>query len=289
MLWHFEEREKLIYFCEVLSGTRFHAVFLIVGRLRYDISLRWISIFVTWLMHFVRKLKEIHNILSVNRLWRTRLYEIGLVRKNFCLFYGLSGLLSRSVKVWIDGRFLGYEFYSGLDYSIFIASNGDCLDRYLLRYNEMIESCRMIYGLLYLVLSIAQCLALLSSFTSFDCSKYNRNNRTNSSLSKVHKKDGNTRNRLCSSRLFIMELLIAEFLIQVPFILSFITELKFSIESSKGIYSIFIFSTPIISASIVSNDYLILNQVNKFCKYINIGDLIAILGSIDSVLGSADT
>lgn len=68
MLWNFEEREKLIYFCEALSGTRFHAVFLIVGRLRYDISLRWISIFVCFLMHFVRKLKEIHNILSVNRL-----------------------------------------------------------------------------------------------------------------------------------------------------------------------------------------------------------------------------
>ena len=290
MLWNFEEREKLIYFCEVLSGTRFHAVFLIVGRLRYDISLRWISIFVLWLMHFVRKLKEIHNILSVNRLWRTRLYEIGLVRKNFCLFFGLSGLLSRSVKLWIDGRFSGYEFYSSLDYSIFITSNGDCLDRYLLRYNEMIESCRIIYGILYLTLTIAMLWVL--SLTSFDCSRYNRSNRTINNQpkrpSKVQGKDGNTRTRLCSSRLFIMELLIAEFLISVPFILSFISELKFSIESSKGIYSIFIFSTPIISSSIVSNDYLILNQLNKFCKNINIGDMIAILGSIDFVLGSVD-
>jgi len=40
MLWNFEEREKLIHFSEVLSGTRFHAVFLLIGRLRYDISLR---------------------------------------------------------------------------------------------------------------------------------------------------------------------------------------------------------------------------------------------------------
>ena len=75
----------------------------------------------------------------------------------------------------------------------------------------------------------------------------------------------------------------------VPFILSFISELKFSIESSKGIYSIFIYSMPIISSSIVSNDYLVLNQLNKFCKYINIADLIVILGSIDFVLGSVDS
>jgi len=281
MLWNFEEREKLIYFCEVLSGTRFHAVFLIVGRLRYDISLRWISIFSCWLMHFVRKLKEIHNILSVNRLWRTRLYEIGLVRKNFCLFFGFSGLLSRSVKIWIDGRFSGYEFYSSLDYSIFITSNGDCLDRYLIRYNEMIESCRIMYSVLYLVLSLA--LFWIVLFYSFGRKRTNHRNN-----SRVQGKDGNTRTRLCSSRLFIMELLIAEFLIQVPFILSIISEIKFSIESSKGIYSIFIFSTPIISSSIVSNDYIVLNQLNKFCKYINIGDLIAILGSIDFVSGSVD-
>ena len=39
MLWSFEEREKLINFSEVLSGTRFHAAFVLMGRLRYDIYL----------------------------------------------------------------------------------------------------------------------------------------------------------------------------------------------------------------------------------------------------------
>jgi NADH:ubiquinone oxidoreductase subunit D len=92
----------------------------------------------------------------------------------------------------------------------------------------------------------------------------------------------------CSSRMFIMELLIIEFLIQLPFILSLINEFTLSIESSKGIYTIFIHSTPIISSSMVSNDYLVINQLNKFCRYINIGDLIAVLGTIDFVLGSVD-
>ena len=147
----------------------------------------------------------------------------------------------------------------------------------------MIESCRIIYAILYLVLKInnnaAEC-----SVESFDWAKHSVTQRK----IKRNAKKNNQNNRLCSSRLFIMELLIAEFLIQVPFIHSFIAELKLSIESSKGIYSIFVFSTPIISSSIVANDYLILNQLNKFCRCINIGDLIAILGSIDSVLGSVD-
>ena len=92
MLWTFEEREKLINFNECISGTRFHATFILIGRLRYDISLFWIDAFLYWLIHYSRQLKEIHNILSINQLWSTRLYEIGIISKVFCLYYGLSGL-----------------------------------------------------------------------------------------------------------------------------------------------------------------------------------------------------
>ena len=49
-----------------------------------------------------------------------------------------------------------------------------------------------------------------------------------------------------------------------------------------------IHSFPIISSNIVSNDYLVITQPNKFCRYINIGDLIAVSGSIDFVSGSVD-
>ena len=256
MLWSFEEREKLMNFSEVLSGTRFHAAFLLLGRLRYDISLRWIDSFVYWLIQSTRKLKEIHNILSINRLWTTRLYEIGILDRDFCLYFGLSGVLSRSASLWMDARFTGYEFYQCFDYSIFLASNGDCLDRYLLRFNEIIECCRIIYGVLFVLLSDAHSASFTLSF---------------------------------------MELLIEEFLgsFCVPRGVTERTErtlflhssLKTSIESSKGIYSIFIHYW---TTNIISNDFLTLNQLNKFCRTINLGDLIGVLGSIDFVLGSVD-
>jgi NADH-quinone oxidoreductase subunit D len=83
------------------------------------------------LLHYIRKLKEIYNILSINRLWRTRLYEIGIIIKDFCLYFGLTGLLSRSIQIIIDARFTGYEFYEELNYCIFYSSIGDCLDRYI--------------------------------------------------------------------------------------------------------------------------------------------------------------
>ena len=158
----------------------------------------------------------IHNILSINQLWSTRLYEIGIISKVFCLYFGLSGLLSRSANILIDARLTGYEFYQCLKYSLFISSIGDCLDRYLLRLNEIIESCRIIYAVIY---------PLLGS-VNFICYSY--------------------------FIMYLMELLIEEFLISFPLILSFINELKLSIESSKGIYSIYIQSFPYLTINIIS-------------------------------------
>ena len=91
-------------------------------------------------------------LLIINRLWRTRLYEIGIVIKDSCLYSGLIGLLSRSIKIIVDARFTGYEFYEELNYSISYPYIGDCLDRYISRINDMIESCRIIYGLFYILL-----------------------------------------------------------------------------------------------------------------------------------------
>ena len=70
------------------------------------------------MLYYIRKLKEIHNILSINRLWRTRLYEIGIVIKDSCLYSGVIGLLSCLIKIIIDARFTGYEVYEELNYSI---------------------------------------------------------------------------------------------------------------------------------------------------------------------------
>lgn len=203
------------------------------------------------MLYYIRKLKEIHIILSINRLWRTRLYEIGIIIKDSCLYSGLTGSLSRSIKIMIDARFTGHELYEEVNYSISYPSIGDCLDRYIPRFNEIIESCRIIYGLLVILLSGY----FYCTFTGFS---------------------------------IIMELLIEEFLIHFPLILSLILQCKLSIESSKGIYSIYLVPFPFLIINIITNDFPTTNQLNKFNNYINLGDLIAVSGPIDSVLGSVD-
>ena len=64
----FDEREKLINFSEEISGNRFHAAFLLIGRLRYDVSLRRIDCRIYRMVCFIRKLKEVFTILPKSEL-----------------------------------------------------------------------------------------------------------------------------------------------------------------------------------------------------------------------------
>ena len=68
-------------------------------------------------------------------------------------------------------------------------------------------------------------------------------------------------------------------------ILSYSQSIKFFLESSKGIYCIFLSNYYFWSTNIISNDYMMINQLNSYCRVYNLGDLIAMLGSVDFVLG----
>ncbi len=250
MLWLFDEREKLINSISILSGTRFHVSLLVLSNLRYDLSFNWILSFIYWLNSYGWKIKELNILLTINNLWKIRLYEIGIITKGFCSFFGISGIISRSIAIINDIRIICYELYTLINHLFFITLIGDCLDRYVLRLNEIIESCRILYLLLFIIYF----LLLYFNYSSF---------------------------------YIIIELLINEFLFSFILILLF-THCIISIESSKGIYSVFILLFSSFIVNIITNDFLILNEINLFCKYYLIGDIIAVLGTMDFVLGSVD-
>ena len=68
-----------------------------------------------------------------------------------------------------------------------------------------------------------------------------------------------------------MELLIKDFRISLFSIYTSIMESYRSTESSKGIYSIYIGTITYWTINIITNDFIILNCINSFCRYINIG------------------
>ena len=76
-----------------------------------------------------------------------------IVIKDSCPYSGSIGSLSRPIKTIIDARFTGHEFHEELNYPISYPPIGDCLDRYIPRFNEIIKSCCIIHGLFYILLS----------------------------------------------------------------------------------------------------------------------------------------
>jgi NADH:ubiquinone oxidoreductase subunit D len=75
------------------------------------------------------KLQEIHNVISRNRIWLTRLASVGIVSKKICELYALGGVLIRAADFKKDLRLTGYETYSKIDFNVVNGSKGDSMDR----------------------------------------------------------------------------------------------------------------------------------------------------------------
>lgn len=54
---------------------------------------------------------------------QSRLYEIGIISRNYNLYFGISGIIARASGIMLDARLLGYEFYSSFDFFTFVAKN----------------------------------------------------------------------------------------------------------------------------------------------------------------------
>jgi len=151
-LWAFEEREKLMEFYERVSGARMHAAYIRPGgvaTLPDKILLRDIEVFVE---NFPARINEIEEMLTNNRIWRQRLVDVGVVSLASARDWGFSGpMLRGSSWAWDLRVSQPYECYQSLDFGVPVGQQGDCFDRYLVRTEEMRQSCYLIKQSLSLV------------------------------------------------------------------------------------------------------------------------------------------
>jgi NADH dehydrogenase (ubiquinone) Fe-S protein 2 len=154
MLWGFEEREKLMEFYERVSGARMHAAYIRPGGVNQDLPIGLCDDIYNFILSFGRRIDEIEEMLTNNRIWKQRLVDIGIVTYSNALNYGFSGVMLRCSGIRWDLRKFNdsYETYDMYDFDIPIGTNGDCYDRYLIRVEEMRQSLRIIYQCLNLLL-----------------------------------------------------------------------------------------------------------------------------------------
>jgi NADH-quinone oxidoreductase subunit D len=144
-LYTFTEREKLYNLFELLTGARFTTSYTRVGGQIRDLPETFIPQLQKFLDDFIPQLDEIDRLLTRNRIFVDRTRDIGVIPRERALAYALSGPNLRGSGIDHDLRrkhpYLGYDQY---DFEVAIGSAGDCYDRYLVRIEEMRQSERIL-------------------------------------------------------------------------------------------------------------------------------------------------
>jgi len=144
-LYTFTEREKIYNLCEILTGARFTTSWTRVGGQIRDIDENFIREINTFLDHFPIVVNEVSSLLDRNKIFLDRTVNVGVISKQDAIAYGLTGPNLRGSGCDHDIRkahpYLGYEKY---DFDIPVGENGDSFDRYLVRMEEMRQSVRII-------------------------------------------------------------------------------------------------------------------------------------------------
>jgi NADH-quinone oxidoreductase subunit D len=141
MLYAFREREILMNLNELLAGFRFFPSYLRVGGLREDIPRGFKEAVAAFLDRFPGKLDEYETLITKNPIWLDRTRGVGVITLQDCYAWGLYGPIARAAGGDYDvRRAFPYSGYETFDFDVIGASNGDVYDRYLVRVAEMRES-----------------------------------------------------------------------------------------------------------------------------------------------------
>lgn len=144
-LYTFTERERLYNFFEYLTGARFTTSYTRVGGVARDAEDGWLREVRAFCEGFHVKVDTWERLLTRNRIWRIRNEGIGIITREMALDYGLTGPVLRGSGVGYDVRkdrpYFGYEQY---DFDVPVGQHGDAYDRYLVRLEEMRQAARIV-------------------------------------------------------------------------------------------------------------------------------------------------
>ena len=146
MLWAFEERERLMEFCEGVSGARLHMNYYRVGGVAFDMPHGMDADIKDWADNFTTFIDDLELLLTENRIFKQRTVDIGVISAEQCYDWGFSGPNIRASGVpWDLRKSQPYDAYAEMNFDIPVGKHGDCYDRYLVRILEMRESLKIIH------------------------------------------------------------------------------------------------------------------------------------------------
>jgi NADH-quinone oxidoreductase subunit D len=259
----FRERESLYNIIESLTGGRLTTSYPRVGGLCRDLPDGWTRLVRTFVNEFPKVLDELDTLLTGNQIWLKRTQKVGVITQADAVALGVTGPNLRGSGIAYDVRktepYLGYENY---DFDVPIGSKGDVFDRYLVRFEEMRQSVRI----------LDQAVGNIPE------------GPINIDDPKVVLPPKETVLRK-------MEELIQQFMIVTEGFKAPVGEIYHAIEAPKGELGFYIRSTGDKSPyrlHIRAPSFISLQAIEKMAVGGLVSDLIAIIASLDPVMGEVD-
>jgi NADH-quinone oxidoreductase subunit D len=144
MLYCFRERELLLNINEMIAGFRLFPSYMRIGGLREDLPRGFHDAVRAVLDRLPSKLDEYEDLLTRNQIYLKRTQGVGIISKEDAVAYGLVGPIARAAGVDYDVRkvypYLGYDTYA---FSVPVQTRGDVYSRYQVRIAEMRESLKI--------------------------------------------------------------------------------------------------------------------------------------------------
>ena len=144
------EREYLNDLFEELCGARLTFHYMRIGGVGWDLPPGWSEKVFVFLDRFERVIDEYNRLISYNKIYTERLANVATVSAEQAIAYNLVGPNLRASGVSYDVRRDDpYSVYPALDFDVPVGrgemgSVGDCFDRYIVRIEELKQSCRLI-------------------------------------------------------------------------------------------------------------------------------------------------
>ncbi len=140
----FNEREKIYQLLDEYTGHRMNNTYIRMGGVYADMTREDEQRFRAFLEQFPTALGEWDALLSRNRIWYDRNQGVGILTAEQALAWSLTGPTLRGCGVDLDlRRDQPYSGYGDYTFDVPLGSKGDAYDRYLVRMEEMRQSVKI--------------------------------------------------------------------------------------------------------------------------------------------------
>ncbi|MBE0576646.1 MAG: NADH dehydrogenase (quinone) subunit D [Desulfuromonadales bacterium] len=145
-IYCFREREHIMNIYEKISGARMTSNYFRVGGLSADLPAGLEQEIRTFVNDMPGHIKTYEGLLTGNKIWQKRIQGVGVISAEDAIDLGVTGPSLRGSGVdWDLRRDQPYSGYENYDFNVIVEDGCDTWARYHARLKEMHESCKIIH------------------------------------------------------------------------------------------------------------------------------------------------